>query len=117
MQDIDYGFTRTDLTEHETNALHATKRRVYESSFSIGAFIMRSNDIALREQAAALFLELLNALVSDANIRTGALGYGRDMARFSMNDRNASQAHQLRAEFLSDLYRAAVSERENAEAN
>jgi hypothetical protein len=78
---------------------------------------MRSGNIAHREAAAEMFLKLCTALVSDSNIRTGALGYGREMARFSMNDGRATQAYQLRAEFLFDLYRAAVAERETKEAN
>jgi hypothetical protein len=105
---------RTDLTDYEAAQLHATELKVADHSFAVGAFMTRYGREEVLREAAELFLELLESLVADADIRTGALAYERDMSEFSMNDTHASQAHQLRQHFLFDLYRAAIAERETA---
>ena len=105
---------RTDLTDYETAQLHAAQLKIAEHSLAVGAFMTRYGREEVLQEAATLFLELLESLTNDANIRTGALAYGRDMAGFE--DVHASQATQLRERFAFDLYRAAVAERETSKA-
>jgi len=102
---------RTDLTAYETEILHATKVKVAEHSLAVGAFITRHGNEASLQEAATLFLELVQQLDADANIRTAALVYGMEMAESAANDRHASQAYQLRSQFLNYLYSAAAAER------
>lgn len=108
--------TRTDLTTYETNALHAAEVKAREHSLTIGAYMTRYGRPEVMQEAAALFLELLESLTNDADIRTGALGYGQVMAEFAANDRHAAQATQLVNAFMFDLYRAAIAERAGLEA-
>jgi hypothetical protein len=105
---------RTDLTDYEAAQLHATMLQVVDHSIAVGAFMTRYGQHEVLLEAANLFTDLLESLVTNADIRTGALAYGRNMSEFAKNDRHASQAYQLREEFLFDLYRAAIAERETA---
>jgi hypothetical protein len=103
---------RTDLTTYEAAQLHATQLKIAEHSIAVGAFVARCGRQEVRLEAAELFLQLLETLVNDENIRTGALAYERDMSEFSAAETRTSQATQLRERFAFDLYRAAVAERE-----
>jgi hypothetical protein len=87
---------------------------VSEHSLAVGAFITRYGSKATLTEAADLFLKLLAELTADANLRPGALEYGMTSATWAANDRNASQAHQLRGEFLKMLFSAAIAERVGA---
>lgn len=104
--------TRTDLTDYETAQLHSVDQKVAEHSLAVGAFVTRYGRPEVLNEAASVFLELLESLTADANIRTGALEYGMFMAEFGSNDRHASQAYQLRERFIFDLYRATIAERQ-----
>lgn len=104
---------RTDLTAYETEVLHATKNKVAEHSLAVGAFMTRYGSEDVLQEAANLFLELVQQLDADANLRTAALVYGMEMAEFAANDRHASQAYQLRSRFLNYLYSAAAADRKD----
>jgi len=105
---------RTELTAYETEQLHATQVKIRDHSFAVGAFMTRYGREEVLQEAATLFLELLESLTNDANIRTGALAYGRDMAGFE--DVHACQATQLCERFAFSLYSSAVAERETTKA-
>jgi len=107
---------RTDLTQYETEKLHLADRKVADHSLAVGAFMTRYGRPEVLQEAADLFLSLLDELVADTDIRTGALDYAMFMAECGMNDRHASQAYRLREEFQFDLYLAAISTREGNEA-
>lgn len=106
--------TRTQLTAYEAEALHRVDRAAYDHSLAVGAFVTRYGRPEVLQEAAELFLSLLDELVADTDIRTGAFEYAMFMAEFGMNDRHASQAYRLREEFQRDLYNAAIAERETA---
>lgn len=102
---------RTDLTQYETEKLHLAQLKAMQHSLAIGAFMTRYGQPEVLQEAADLFLALLDEMVADTDIRTGAFDYAMTMLNFQMNDRRASQARRLRAEFMRDLYNAAISER------
>ena len=108
--------TRTALTAYEAEQLHAVQVRLNAHSLAIGAYMTRYGRPEVLQEAAELFLELLESLVNDADIRTGALAYERDMSEFAMAETRVSQATQLRESFAFDLYRAAVADRETVKA-
>ncbi len=103
--------TRLELTAYEAERLHETEKSVAAHSISVGAFVTRYGPQEALSEAAGLFLGLLDGLVADTNIRSGALGYGMLMADFRKEERQVSQTYQLQAHFLFDLYRAAIGER------
>jgi hypothetical protein len=103
--------TRTELTAHETAQLHRAKLEVAKHSLAVGAFVTRYGNEATLTEAAELFLELLESLTADSDIRPAALEYGMTSATWAANDRNASQAHQLRGEFLKMLFSAAMADK------
>ena len=106
--------TRTELTAYEVEQLHRAKLEVANHSLAVGAFVTRYGNEATLTEAANLFLELLEALTADDQLRIGALEYGMTSATWAANDGNASQAHQLRGEFLKMLFSAAIAERVGA---
>jgi hypothetical protein len=106
--------TRTELTAYETAQLHRAKSEVAKHSLAVGAFVTRYGNEATLSEAADLFLKLLAELTADADLRPGALEYGMTSATWAANDRNASQAHQLRGEFLKMLFSAALADRVGA---
>jgi hypothetical protein len=108
--------TRTELTAYETNALHAAEVKAREHSLAIGAFMTRYGRPEVLQEAAELFLELLESLTNDADIRTGALEYGQFMAEHGANQYGISQATQLLERFMFDLFRAVIGERAGLEA-
>ena len=106
--------TRTELTAYETAQLHRAKLEVAKHSLAVGAFVTRYGNETTLTEAAELFLELLEGLTADSDIRPGALEYGMTSATWAANDSNASQAHQLRGEFLKMLFSAALADRVGA---
>lgn len=108
--------TRTQLTDYEAAKLHEVAIKVYNHSFAVGAFMVRYGRPEVLAEAAELFSALLDELVADAEIRTEALGYGRIMANFKMEDTHASQSYRLCNEFEYDLFRAAIGTREGNQA-
>ena len=103
-----------ELTDYEATELHDYERRAAEYSREVGCFVTRSGKSEDIELGARLFLELVSLMESDTRVRTGALRYGLFWAGQTINSRNASQAYQLRATFLRDVYLAAIAEREAA---
>jgi hypothetical protein len=105
---------RTDLTAHETAILHEVKEQVRSHSLAVGAFVVRHGSEATLAEASDLFLSLLQSLTSDSQVRIGALEYGLASATWGANDQSASQAYQLRSEFLKLLYSSAIAEKVEA---
>lgn len=108
--------TRTELTPYEAQALYRVLLKTSNHSLAVGAFMTRYGQPEVLQEAADLFLSLLDELVADCSIRAEALEYGQAMAKFGMNDRHGSQARQLRENFMHDLYSAAVADREHLAA-
>jgi hypothetical protein len=105
---------RTELTEYETAILHEVKKRVRSHSIAVGAFVVRYGSEEALAEAGKLFLDLLKSLTADSGIRVEALEYGLASATWGANDQNASQAYQLRSEFLRLLYSSAIAEKTEA---
>jgi hypothetical protein len=105
---------RTELTEYETAILHEVKKHVRSHSIAVGAFVVRYGSEEALAEAGKLFLDLLKSLTADSGIRVEALEYGLASATWGANDQNASQAYQLRSEFLRLLYSSAIAEKTEA---
>lgn len=105
---------RTELTAYEEAVLNEVKKNVRGHSLAVGAFVVRHGSEEALAEAGELFLRLLAGLTTDSDIRVGALEYGLASATWGANDQNASQAYQLRSEFLKLLYSSAISERGEA---
>jgi hypothetical protein len=106
--------TRTQLTDFETAKLHAVAQEVRRHSFEVGCFVTRSGQQDAMTVAAELYLSLNDDLVSDEDVRTGALEYGLAYAENRAKDRHASQAATLQGQFLVMLYKNAIADRADA---
>ena len=106
--------TRTDLTAYEVEKLHAVSLIVKKFSLEVGAFVTRSGSERDKTIAANLYLELLEDLVSDNEVSTGAIRYDLFMASHGKLDENASQAYRLRCDFLEMLFNNVIAERVEA---
>lgn len=107
-------FSRTDLTAYETEQLQAARVAVKAQSLAVGSFVFGSGNPDYLQAAADLYLDLLAKLTADADIRTGALGYGLFLAMGRANDRHASQASVLQGKFLIMLFENAIADRASA---
>lgn len=110
--DMQMWVNRMDLTAYETEAGHQVALKVREHSLAVGAFVTRYGRDEVLQEAAELYLLLVEELTNDSQIRMEALDYALHWAENRTRDK--VQAIQLQGEFLKMIYNNVIANRKVA---